>query len=132
MVSSIVFFPLPVHSWKKSNSRRAADCSLRSPYAAVRHKPSEQTETGQQETSRYHSLRAGECPLPDLQHSHYCPQLWCWQMLRSSSMKGGTWSSLNPQLWTVPKRILPTSVKYLLESSTREISLSSGRSLNLD
>lgn len=87
MISSSLFFPLSVHSRKKSNSRRAADSSLRSPYAAVRHKPSEQTETGQQETSRYHSLGQGG-PLFDLQHSCYCPQ-----SLSSSSLIGGTYGA---------------------------------------
>lgn len=51
-----LFLPLPVHPRQKGNTGGAADGSLRSPHAALRHKPSEQAETGQQEASRYHSL----------------------------------------------------------------------------
>lgn len=74
MISSLLFFPLSVHSWKKSNSRRAADSSLGSSYTAVRHKPSEQTETGQQETSRYCSLWGGLPFLtPGIHITAHCP-----------------------------------------------------------
>lgn len=51
-----LLLPLPVHPWQEGDAGGAADGSLGSPHAALRHKPSEQAETGQQEAPRYHSL----------------------------------------------------------------------------
>ncbi|NXC62555.1 HDAC4 deacetylase, partial [Aleadryas rufinucha] len=52
--------PLSVHPRQEGDAGGAADGSLGSPHAALRHKPSEQAETGQQEAPRYRSL--GEYP----------------------------------------------------------------------